>query len=177
MVQWEKLKLFIFTHLGISRSDFLEIYNKPVLVQQKRRGVPVKELLKKEEAKVKIIPLAEWERERLVQFEGAKDIEDLFLFLPFDKGDSIYIGRDQENDIPLNVPWVSSRHARISRNHMGLYIIEDLHSEEGTFLNEKKLFPGVEYPLSDFCQIVFGRYIKYFFLTPEGLYEYLQLFA
>ena len=74
------------------------------------------------------------------------------------------------------MPWVSPRHAKISRNHMGLYTITDLDSKEGTYLNKKKIWPGVDYPLPDFSQIVFGQAISYFFLTPHGLFEYLQVF-
>ncbi|RME85179.1 MAG: FHA domain-containing protein [Planctomycetota bacterium] len=177
-MQWESLRLFVMTHGGIEKEEFLNMYNVPVLVQQKRRGVPIKVLYQIPEAREKIIQLDKLERLELLKFEGAKDIQDVFLFLPFGKGkEEIFIGSDSSNDIPMNLPWTSSRHAKISKNHMGLYTLTDLDSKEGTYLNEKKLYPGVDYPIGDFNQIVFGKSIKFFFLTPHGLFDYLRVLA
>lgn len=166
------------THGGLEKKEFLELYPLPVLVQQKRRGVPLKVLYQIPEAKEKVIYLDKMEKREILKFEGAKDIQDLFLFLPFqDNQKEIMIGSDSSNDIPINVPWVSKKHAKISKNHMGLYTLMDLNSKEGTYLNEKKLYPEVEYPIGDFNQIVFGKWIKYFFLTPHGLFDYLRVLS
>jgi FHA domain/Domain of unknown function (DUF4388) len=48
------------------------------------------------------------------------------------------IGRLAANDIPLTDGSVSSRHARITRTHEG-FVIEDLASRNGTYVNSEKL--------------------------------------
>lgn len=56
--------------------------------------------------------------------------------------DTITVGRDIANDIMLNDQQVSRRHARFSRNPQGgptSFIIEDLASSNGTFVNKERL--------------------------------------
>jgi len=55
----------------------------------------------------------------------------------FDK-EVITIGRHPKNDIQIDSLSVSSQHARIVRYH-GKYLIEDLNSTNGTYLNKKKI--------------------------------------
>ena len=51
------------------------------------------------------------------------------------------IGREEDNDIVLDSPKVSRRHARIQ--HDGLkFWVSDLNSRNGTFLGETRLIPG-----------------------------------
>ncbi len=50
----------------------------------------------------------------------------------------ITIGRHVKNDIQIDNLSVSKQHARILK-HQGQYIIEDLNSTNGTYLNEKKI--------------------------------------
>ncbi len=49
------------------------------------------------------------------------------------------IGRGAEMDVQLTDLTVSKRHARILRNEQGEYILEDLASSNGTFLNNKEI--------------------------------------
>lgn len=55
----------------------------------------------------------------------------------FDK-EVISIGRHSDNDIHIDSLSVSSQHARIVKYHKK-YIIEDLDSTNGTFLNKKRI--------------------------------------
>jgi len=55
----------------------------------------------------------------------------------FDK-EVITIGRHSDNDIHIDSLSISSQHARIVKYHKK-YIIEDLDSTNGTYLNKKKI--------------------------------------
>ncbi len=50
----------------------------------------------------------------------------------------ITIGRKIKNDIQIDNLSVSKQHARIVK-HQGNYLIEDMQSTNGTYLNEKKI--------------------------------------
>ena len=52
--------------------------------------------------------------------------------------DGLTIGRKGHNDIMLAAPMISSQHVQFFV-HDGRYIIEDLHSTNGTFLNGQRL--------------------------------------
>jgi pSer/pThr/pTyr-binding forkhead associated (FHA) protein len=52
--------------------------------------------------------------------------------------DEIIIGRDSGNDIQIDNEAVSREHARIIRGP-NFYLIEDLNSTNGTFVNGKKI--------------------------------------
>lgn len=52
--------------------------------------------------------------------------------------DPCRIGRDSENDLVLNEPGASRRHCRIASDGDG-WILEDLHSANGTFKNDERI--------------------------------------
>lgn len=56
---------------------------------------------------------------------------------PF-KGDAMTIGRGSGNDVEIDNPTISSSHARILREK-DFFVIEDLGSTNGTYLNGKKI--------------------------------------
>ncbi len=63
--------------------------------------------------------------------------DSILKTIVFDK-EVISIGRHSDNDIHIDSLSVSSQHARIVKYHKK-YIIEDLDSTNGTFLNKKRI--------------------------------------
>lgn len=51
----------------------------------------------------------------------------------------IYIGRNEENDIHYSDSTVSRRHAKISIDEDGSFILEDLSSSNGTYVNGRRI--------------------------------------
>lgn len=52
--------------------------------------------------------------------------------------ETITIGRDITNDVVINDPEVSRHHSRLTRSATG-YMVEDLRSTNGTFVNRQRL--------------------------------------
>jgi hypothetical protein len=78
--------------------------------------------------------------------------------------EELYIGRDINNDIVINDSEVSRRHARLFQQG-NQFMIEDLGSTNGTFINGQRLVGP--YPLRSGELIVFGEHIT-------GLFERVQ---
>ena len=70
---------------------------------------------------------------KLVMRIGGKEVKTV----ESDK-DELTIGRNPDNDILIDNLAVSDRHARIIRGADG-YVLQDLDSTNGTFVNEKKI--------------------------------------
>ncbi|NPA93358.1 MAG: FHA domain-containing protein [Chloroflexi bacterium] len=74
----------------------------------------------------------------------------------------IYIGRDVQNDIVIAEAEVSRRHARLNRQ-ADAYVLEDLGSTNGTFVNGKRLVapytlrPGDEIRIGPHVVLVFEQ--------------------
>jgi len=68
--------------------------------------------------------------------------------------EGVTIGRSSDNQIVLNDPQASSRHAEVRPEGEG-HIISDLGSTNGTFINQRRLTPNVPYALkpADFIRI------------------------
>ncbi len=73
------------------------------------------------------------------------------------------IGRDATCDVPTDDPSTSRKHARISPTEDG-YIVEDLHSKNGTLVNEKPCAGAVL--LRDGDQVLLGATVIRFHDTP-----------
>lgn len=84
--------------------------------------------------------------------------------------DEILIGRDPDCDIRLNDAEVSARHCRISVPAERTFIIEDLDSTNGTFINKKAVKKQTQLFYSD--RLVLGKTVLRFFLE-ETLNENL----
>ena len=59
---------------------------------------------------------------------------------------SLTMGRSSDNAIVLNDPQASSRHAEIRPDVAG-YVLTDLGSTNGTFINQRRLAPNIPYAL------------------------------
>jgi ABC-type multidrug transport system ATPase subunit/pSer/pThr/pTyr-binding forkhead associated (FHA) protein len=78
------------------------------------------------------------------------------------------IGRGPENDLQLDYPTISRRHARIQRVGSGdQYVIEDLHSSNGTVVNDDWIAPGEPHRLYAGSTMRIGP-IKFIF-APEAV--------
>lgn len=69
------------------------------------------------------------------------------------------VGRTDDNDIWIDHMAVSSHHARIDNND-GYFILSDLKSTNGTFINGKKIAGPTTLKLNDWISI--GKHIIYF---------------
>ena len=77
----------------------------------------------------------------------------------------VLIGSDGKADFALLDPSVSRRHAQITKRHAS-YVLTDLGSTNGTFVNGKKLQPNFDHVLSSADDIKFGI-LHFTFLMPE----------
>jgi pSer/pThr/pTyr-binding forkhead associated (FHA) protein len=57
--------------------------------------------------------------------------------IPFDK-DAISVGRKPDNDVVVDNPAISGHHCKIAKNG-DVYVLEDLDSTNGTYVNEKRV--------------------------------------
>jgi len=71
---------------------------------------------------------------------------------PLDE-DEVIIGRGEDNDIVLNIAEISRTHSALTRGEEG-YIIKDLDSTNGTFVDKKKI--GEKYLLKSGDTIMLG---------------------
>ncbi|MFP5417005.1 MAG: FHA domain-containing protein [Actinomycetes bacterium] len=76
-------------------------------------------------------------------------------------GDQLKIGRSTDCQLILDDDYVSTRHARIFRTNGG-YLVEDLGSTNGTYLNNERLSGATAFTTSDTLRI--GRTL----LVVEG---------
>lgn len=74
----------------------------------------------------------------------------------YDIGDTpVSIGRSPQNDIQIR-DWTISRHHLEIIPRKGKYFIKDLNSKNGTFVNGKRVSPGLEYEISKAASVVIG---------------------
>lgn len=81
--------------------------------------------------------------------------------------DKITIGRLSENDIAVGHPAVSRFHARIEREQGRGYVIRDLDSANGTYVNGDRIAPGERRPLQP-GDVVRAGAVKLIF-SPDGI--------
>lgn len=86
----------------------------------------------------------------LLEKEGPKTGSRYLL-----KWDIIIIGRNPDNSISIDDATISDQHAKIRRDEKNRFFIYDLLSDNGVFINDKKLLRPKE--LNDFDEIQLGR--------------------
>ncbi len=79
--------------------------------------------------------------------------------------DYIHIGRSRQNEIVVDNPHVSRIHARLIRQK-DVYILEDLNSTNGTFVNERRVMHPVVLQVGD--RIRLGPEVVFRFTGPEA---------
>ena len=70
-------------------------------------------------------------------------------------GNSVYIGRSEENDIQIADMSVSRRHLKIKEENDRLYI-KDLNTQNGTYVNGSQIAPDEYYEIKENYPIVIG---------------------
>ena len=175
MEQWDSLQIFLLTHHGMEREEFLEIYQNPVFIEEGGQGIPVADLLKVKEAFEGVVRMDALNLDSLPG-SSQKKKKDKFKFIEFPEGQSeVFVGTQINCAIQFKHNWIERRHTRIEKYLDDFYKIMDLNSRTGTMLNGTKMMPGVEYPLVNFCRVIFGKSREYLFFTPSGLFEYMHI--
>ncbi len=82
-------------------------------------------------------------RVRVLQYKGQKYISKRVV--P-ERG--LLFGRGSDCDVVVENQGVSAHHLRILKGRAGKHFVEDLHSKNGTFLNGKRLTPGIVVEIS-----------------------------
>lgn len=69
----------------------------------------------------------------------------------------ITVGRISENSLQIEDASVSSRHAQLTLDESGDYVLRDLGSTNGTELNGKAIAPETDHKLQDGDKVLFGK--------------------
>ncbi|MFH0917438.1 MAG: FHA domain-containing protein [bacterium] len=94
----------------------------------------------------------------LIRTGGGREGETLALH-----SDVVTIGRSPHSDLFLDDVTVSRHHARVIRDESG-YLVEDLNSLNGTYVNRKRI---ERHRLFDDDELQIGKF-KLAFLEPNG---------
>ena len=71
------------------------------------------------------------------------------------EGDTIHIGRSSDNHIQLTDKHISRKHLEVFRKGER-YLIKDLESKNGTFVDGEPIGPGIEFEAKEGVPIVIG---------------------
>ena len=81
--------------------------------------------------------------------------------------DRVTIGRKPDNSLQIDAKVVSGQHCEIL-NRQGAYLLRDLNSSNGTFINDERI---TEHTLRNGDVIVLGKKIQVYFIDPAGASE------
>lgn len=86
-------------------------------------------------------------------------------------GNTAYVGRLPDNDIQIREKTISRKHLRIQRKG-DKFVIRDLNSKNGTFVNGKILKPGVDLEVGEGTPIAVGKvFISLGVMCSEELFS------
>jgi hypothetical protein len=119
-------------------------------------------------------PTVSAEAARQVQQVGKASLV-LFLKPRFDPDEGVTLGRAPGNDYALPNPSVSKSHANFTRSPTG-WLITDVGSTNGTFIDGQRLPPLGRAKLADGALVGFGPDTMAKFFTPDGFYGFLKLY-
>ena len=86
-------------------------------------------------------------------------------------GNTAYIGRLPDNDIQIRDKTISRKHLRIQRRG-NRFVIRDLNSKNGTFVNGKILKPGIDIEVDEGIPIALGKvFISLGVMCSEELFS------
>jgi predicted component of type VI protein secretion system len=99
---------------------------------------------------------------------GHEDIDPLWMDTPLSQTQALTIGREPEAALCINHQIVSRRHAMITFAN-GCYLLRDLGSRNGTFLNDRRLEPYSVHALQAYDRIRIGTTMSYLlqFRAPD----------
>lgn len=175
------LKLFDLVKAlgGVSEDDFIDACPGPFLLQVPMQGGVIPE------AQPRGGPTAKFDanlihdpsgtiaisRSSIMKLQRSSDVESAILHLVIARGDGpkITIGRADDCDVTLGEATVSKKHAEISQA-MGNYMLCDLGSHNGTFIDGTRLEPEKPMRVDGLQNLWFSSY-RAVFLLPEQLYQ------
>lgn len=161
---------------GVTLDDFLLDYTQPCLLQ-----IPVEGAFSDLEAKGERAtkPLGEppgsnaastlhLSVKDLGGLRRSRNVEQALVhFLPDQP--LVTLGRAPECDLILSATGVSRKHAELSKK-VGHWLLTDLGSHNGSFVNGTKLEPDTPTPVKDKNNLWFGSY-RSLFLFPEQVFN------
>jgi len=162
---------------GVEREDFLAEVGHPCLLQVPLEGGDqilaasgrgATKPFKKDAMSTVQVSLKELEN-----LKRSKRVESALVHMlePSDEG-AVVLGRSPECDVVLDLAGLSRRHAEIKKS-VGRYMIVDLDSHNGTYLNGKKIPADEPTPIEDRANVWLASY-RAIFLLPEQLYDLVQ---
>lgn len=119
-------------------------------------------------------PAIPTETARQVQEVGRGSLV-LFLKPRFNPDEGVTLGRAPGNDYALPNPSVSKSHANFTQSASG-WMITDVGSTNGTFIDGQRLPPLGKAKLADGTLVGFGPDTTAKFFTPDGFYGFLKLY-
>lgn len=88
-----------------------------------------------------------------IVFRTSGDFEKTF---EMNSGDRLSVGRTKESDLAIDDPSVSKMHAALLLNNMGVLLVSDTGSTNGTFINAERIAYGKAIEVGEGCQLRFG---------------------